>query len=68
MERLEDGLDRCWTPGELRKPIEKDHDLGDQRTERHAWGESAARSLLDPGFVRKARDRLVYVLRKVEKI
>jgi hypothetical protein len=27
MERLEDGLDRGWISGELRKPIEEDEDL-----------------------------------------
>ncbi|KAF2254200.1 hypothetical protein BU26DRAFT_134941 [Trematosphaeria pertusa] len=68
MERLEDGLDRGWIPGRLREPIDEDQDFGYQRIERHAWGESTARNLSDPGVDSEECERLAYVLRKVKKI
>lgn len=42
MGRLEDGLDRGYISGWLRRPIENDHDLGYQRIEHHAWGRRGA--------------------------
>jgi hypothetical protein len=68
MERLEDGLDRGWIPGELRKPIEEDEDFGYQRIERHAWSEITARTLSNPSVDGEARTGSAYVLRKVKKI
>ena len=68
MEQLEDGLDSGWIPGWLRESIEEDQDFGYQRIERHAWDQSAARSLLDPDVGGEKRERLAYVLRKVKKI
>lgn len=68
MDRLEDGLDRGYIPGWLRRPIEDDQDFGYQRIEHHAWGESATPDLSDPDLNAEEHEKLVYLLRKVKKI
>lgn len=68
MEQLEDGLDRGWIPGRLRKSIEEDADFGYQRIESHAWDDRTAPSLSDMDVDSKEREALVYVLRKIKKI
>ncbi|PSN58769.1 hypothetical protein BS50DRAFT_368104 [Corynespora cassiicola Philippines] len=68
IERLEDGLDRGWIPGQLRELIEEDEDFGYQRIESHAWSNAAARRLADPAVDSEEREALAYLLRKVKKI
>lgn len=68
MERLEDGLDRGWIPGQLQELIEEDADFGYQRIESHAWGDSIARSLSDLDVGSEEHEALVYMLRKVKKV
>jgi hypothetical protein len=51
MERLEEGLEGGWIPGQLRKLIEEDTDFGYQRIEQRTWvadGWAARQPLVRP--------------------
>ncbi|KAF2634935.1 hypothetical protein P280DRAFT_523597 [Massarina eburnea CBS 473.64] len=68
MERLEEGLEGGWIPGQLRKFIEEDTDFGYQRIERRAWTSSAAPDVLDLAVGSKEGDVLIYTLQRVKDI